>query len=143
MDAPWEILEHPADVGFRAYGKTPEELFANAAHAMMTLACDPQGLAERESREIEATGADHESLLFAWLADILAVQDAEQMFFRRAEVVELSGTAGALRLRGRIFGERFDRARHRAGTYIKAVTMHQLRVEHTAAGWQAQVYLDV
>ncbi len=143
MGAPWEILEHPADVGFRAYGRTLEELYSNAALAMMSLACAPEGLEERESREIEVTGADHESLLFAWLADILAVQDAERTFFRRAEVAELSETAGQLRLRGRIFGEKYDSARHHAGTYIKAVTMHQLRVEKTPRGWQAQVYLDV
>jgi SHS2 domain-containing protein len=143
MGAPWEILEHPADVGFRAYGRTPEELYANAALAMMSLACAPEGLAESESREIEVTGADHESLLFAWLAEVLAVQDAEQMFFRRAEIVEFMETAGQLRLQGRIFGEKYDSARHRAGTYVKAVTMHQLHVEQTPAGWQAQVYLDV
>lgn len=143
MGRSWEILEHPADVGFRAYGRTAEELYANAALAMMTLACAPEELEERESREIEVTGADHESLLFAWLADILAIQDAEQMFFRRAEIVELAETAGHLWLRGRIFGEKYDSARHRAGTYIKAVTMHQLRVDQTPAGWQAQVYLDV
>lgn len=143
MGSPWEILEHPADVGFRAYGRTPGELYANAALAMMSLACAPEGLEECESREIEVTGADHESLLFAWLADILAIQDAEQMFFRRAEIDELAGMGGRLHLRGRIFGEKYDSARHRAGTYIKAVTMHQLHVEQTPAGWQAEVYLDV
>jgi len=140
---PFEILEHPADVGFRAYGRTLEELYTNAALAMMTLACAPEGLEERESREIEAMGADHEALLYAWLADILAIQDAEQMFFRRAAMVGVADAAGRLRLLGRIFGERYDSARHHAGTYIKAVTMHQLRVEKTSAGWQAQVYLDV
>ena len=65
------------------------------------------------------------------------------MFFRLAEVVELGGAANQLRLRGRIHGEKYDSARHRAGTYVKAVTMHQLRVEKTPSGWQAQVYLDV
>lgn len=143
VDRPYEILEHPADVGFRAYGQTLEELFANAALAMMSLACDPEGLAEREAREVQTTGGDRESLLFAWLAEILAVQDAEQLFFRRAEIIELSESPGELRIRGRVFGEKYDKARHRAGTYVKAVTYHQLHVEHTADGWRAQVYLDV
>ena len=155
MQQPFEILEHPADVGFRAYGRMREELFINAALAMMTLACAPEGLEERESREIEATGADHESLLYAWLADILAIQDAEQMFFRRAEVAELRDVSPASGrpgfgaeprpglVRGRVWGEKYDSTRHHAGTYIKAVTMHQLRVEQTPRGWQAQVYLDV
>jgi SHS2 domain-containing protein len=40
-------------------------------------------------------------------------------------------------------GEKYDKARHRAGTYIKAVTYHQLSVQRTPEGWKATVYLDV
>lgn len=146
MGVAYEILEHPADIGFRAYGRTLEELFINAARAMMSLACELESLVERESREVEATGSDHEALIYAWLAEILAVQDAEQMFFRRVEVTELrEGPEGAGQslVRGKVYGEKYDKQRHRAGTYIKAVTMHQLRVERTPEGWRAQVYLDV
>ena len=139
MERPFEILEHPADIGFRCWGRTREELFANAAQAMMALACEPEAIQERETRAIESTGADDESLLYGWLAEILAVQDAEQMFFRRAEIAALETG----RIRGRVFGEKYDKQRHRAGTYIKAVTMHQLQVEQTPGGWRAQVYLDV
>ncbi len=139
MKPPFEIIEHPADVGFLAYGETLEELFANAALAMLTLACEPGGVEARERREVEATGGDNESLLFAWLAEVLAISDAEQMFFRRVEVTQLTQD----RARGTLYGEKYDKARHRAGTYIKAVTYHQLRVEHTPDGWRAQVYLDV
>jgi len=136
---PFEIIEHPADVGFIAYGQTFAELLANAALAMCSLACELDAIEERERREISVTGADQESLLFAWLAEILAIADAEQLFFRRVEVSE----AGADRARGVAHGEKFDKARHRAGTYIKAVTYHQLRVEQTAEGWRARVFLDV
>ena len=137
MRGPFEIIEHPADVGFIAYGATREELFANAALAMMSLACELSGIEERERREVSATGADAESLLYAWLAEILAIADAEQLVFRRAEVAHFSKNE----IRGAAFGEKFDKSRHRAGTYIKAVTYHQLRVEQTPDGWRAQVFL--
>jgi len=136
---PFEIIEHPADVGFAAYGRTLEDVFVNAAAAMMSLACEPAGIEEREQREIEAAGTDNESLLFAWLAEILALADAEKMFFRRAQIAEL----GRGRVRGRVYGEKYDKRRHRAGTYLKAVTYHNLRVEPVDDGWRAQVYLDV
>lgn len=139
MRVPFEIIEHPADVGFAAYGRTLEDVFVNAAAAMMSLACEPAGIEEREQREIEAAGPDNESLLFAWLAEILALADAEKMFFCRAEVAELSRG----RVRGRVHGEKYDKRRHRAGTYLKAVTYHNLRVEPVDDGWRAQVYLDV
>ena len=150
MRAPFEVIEHPADVGFVAYGATLEELFAHAALALLSLACELEAVDERERREIEATGPDLEALLFAWLAEILASADAEQLVFRRVEVTALEPGADAERawaapgrVRGIAHGEPFDKARHRAGTYIKAVTYHQLRVESTAEGWRAQVYLDV
>ncbi len=139
VKVPFEIIEHPADVGCIAHGATLEELFANAALALVTLACDPAGIAEREQRDIAATGADTEALLYAWLAEILAVADAERLVFRRVEVSELT----ASRVRGAAYGEPFDKQKHRAGTYIKAVTYHQFHVEQTPQGWRAQVFLDV
>src|SRR2546426_7946043 len=69
MRPPFEIIEHPADVGFLAYGVTLEELFANAALAMMSLACELEAVRQTLSRAIEVTAADWESLLFAWLAE--------------------------------------------------------------------------
>lgn len=146
MRKAFEILEHPADVGFVAYGATLEELFENAALAMMSLAGEVEAIEERERREIQATGGDKESLLFAWLAEILAVADAEQLVFCRVKVIKLeAGGEGAktFLVAGAAWGETYDRARHRAGTYIKAVTYHQLFVEKTVEGWRAQVFLDV
>ncbi len=132
-------------MGFLAYGATLEELFANAALAMLSLACELPGVEERERRELEAGGADNEALLFSWLAEILAIADAEQFVFRRVAVTALAPAeaGGAGRVCGIAYGEKFAKARHRAGTYIKAVTYHQLGVEQTAEGWRAQVYLDV
>ena len=139
MGVPFEILEHPADVGFLAYGQTLEELFANAALAMFSLACELEGIEEEQTREVDVTGGDTESLLYAWLAELLAIADAQQLVFRRVEVARLAPN----RARGVAHGETFDKRRHRAGTYVKAVTFHQFRVERTPQGWRAQVYLDV
>ena len=139
MPENFEIIEHPADVGFTAFGATFGELLENAALAMLTLACDPLAIVEREQRAIHARGADDEALLFDWLAEILAVTDAEGLALKRASVTH----AGNGEARGTVFGEAFDKSRHRAGTYIKAVTYHQLSVVHDTTGWRATVYLDV
>jgi SHS2 domain-containing protein len=40
-------------------------------------------------------------------------------------------------------GETHNPARHRVKLIVKAVTWHQLRIEQTAGGWSAQVYLDI
>jgi SHS2 domain-containing protein len=144
----FEILEHPADIGFRAWGRTREELFENAALALFSLVCDPATIAEKETREVAATASEPETLLYAWLAELLAIGEAERLVFRRAVVSPFCVTAkrssgGAERVHGTAHGERFDHARHPTGTNIKAVTMHQLEVEETSEGWRAQVFLDL
>jgi len=135
----FEILEHPADVGFHAYGATQPELFENAAAALLALGCETSAIQENVRRELSAAGESTEALFYAWLAEILAVADAEGLVFRRAKVTELNEG----RVRGVAYGEKFDRSRHNAGTYIKAVTFHQLEVRRTVQGWRARVFLDV
>ena len=145
MRAPYEILEHPADVGFLAYGRTLAELFENAALAMCSLACPPEKIEERTQRDIAAQGSDLESLLYSWLAEVLAVADADQLVFRRIAVTDLREPAPGQpgEARGVAYGEKYDRQRHAFGTYVKAVTLHQFHVERTAEGYRAQVFVDV
>ncbi|HUK31512.1 MAG TPA: archease [Candidatus Acidoferrum sp.] len=143
MPPKFEILEHPADVGFLAYGVTLEELFANAALAMISIAGDAESVRETERREIDVIGENEEALLYAWLAEILAVMDAERLALRRAEVTELATHAGGGRVRGVVYGEPYDRTRHQSGVAIKAVTYHQFGIERIASGWRARVFLDL
>jgi len=143
--ARFEIIEHPADVGFLAYGKTPAELFESAALALCSLACAPEKIEERTTREVLANGADLELLLYAWLATILAIADGEQLVFRRVEVTQLEESSMDLpgEVRGVAHGEPFDPSRHAAGTYIKAVTLHQFSIDRTPDGHRARVFVDL
>jgi SHS2 domain-containing protein len=135
----FQILEHPADIGFQAWGCTQAELFENAALALFSLSCELATVQESESRTVEVTASDRESLLYAWLADLLAVAEGERRVFRRAAVFHVD----AERIRATVYGEPFDRNRHHTGTHIKAVTFHQLYVKQTPDGWSAQVFLDL
>jgi SHS2 domain-containing protein len=139
MPAQFEILEHPADVGFRAHGSTLEELFASAALALISIAGEIDAIEDRERREIVATGEDTESVLYAWLADIIAVADADRLVLQRVEVTSL----GEGRVTGSAFGERYDHERHHSGTAIKAVTYHNFLVKQSGSGWIAEVFLDL
>jgi SHS2 domain-containing protein len=142
---PFDIIEHPADVGFLAYGVTASELFENAALAMCSLACAPEKIGEKTRCEVRVTADDLELLLYAWLAEILAIADADQLVFRRVEVRHLAEphADAAGEVCGIAYGESFDGGRHAAGTYIKAVTMHQLLIERPPQGYSARVFLDL
>src|ERR1700740_739970 len=102
----FEIIEHPADVGFYAYGTTLPLLFENAALALCSLACAPETVAEGVKNQVVATAATVNSLLYDWLAEILAIADAEQLVFRRVQVIDFREPSDAVsgEVRGIAYG---------------------------------------
>ena len=143
---PYEILEHTADVGLKAYGQTLPELFANAARGMIALALEPPVVSEVEPQEVRpsqcrllsARGEDLEELLVHFLSEILYAVDAEGWYFSEFRIGTLEPTA----IEAEGWGERGERSAHRR-VAVKAVTYHQVSVEQTAEGWEAVVYFDI
>jgi len=138
-ERPYEELDHGGDIGLRVCGRSLRELFENAASGMIELMLDPAGVAPREAREIEAEGDDAESLLVAWLSEILYAFDAEGFAPARAEVTSLD----ASRARGRLWGEDFEGSRHEVRNVIKAVTWHNLEVQRSGDDHQVIIVFDV
>jgi SHS2 domain-containing protein len=136
---PFRILEHPADIGFEAFGSTREEVFANAAQALFHLIVDPDSVEPRTELAVQVEGADPSSLLVNWLSELLYLNDAEGWLFSEFELERLADRSLVARVRG----EKFDRPRHRAKLQVKAITYHQLELEKTADGWHARVYVDI
>jgi SHS2 domain-containing protein len=135
----FEILEHTADIGFRARGGTLAELFENAAQALVAVALELDDIAERETYPLAAQGEDYESLLVNWLSEALYWLDGERVAMRRFRIREFT----PYRLSGEGLGEPRDPARHRAKLIVKGVTYHQLKISQDPSGWQAEVFLDI
>jgi SHS2 domain-containing protein len=135
----FEILEHPADIGFRVFGATLAGLFETAALALLSIACEIEDVVPREAHHVEAAGADYESLLVAWLNEVLYWFDGKRIAFRQFLVQEIDPE----RVTAVGWGESRDGVRHRAKLIVKAVTWHQLKVSRRGKGWMAEVYLDV
>ena len=135
----FRVLEHTADIGFEAFGNSRQEVFANAARALLHLIVDLDSIQARESVAVRVEGRDAPDLLVNWLSEILYLHDAEGWVFREFEMTGLEETSLAAVARG----EKFDPVRHQAKLLIKAVTYHQLKLEETAEGWRAQVYVDI
>ncbi len=135
----FEILEHTADIGFRARGRTKKELFANAALALESVAVELAQAQPRTPYPIAVTGEDDESLLVNWLSEVLYYLDGRRVVMSRFQVYELSPGA----IRGQGWGEPRDPERHPPKLVVKGVTYHQLKITKDAQGWRAEVYLDV
>jgi protein archease len=135
----FDLLEHPADIGFRARGATLEELFANSAHALLSLILDPSDIRPIQSISIPGTGSDRESLLVNWLNEVLYYVDGLRMALGSFDVVGVDETHVECIARG----EPRDRDRHPSRLGVKAVTYHQLNVAPVEGGWIAEVFVDI
>jgi SHS2 domain-containing protein len=135
----FEVLEHPADIGFRAFGATLPELFAHSAMAMLSIAGDPATATPREEYPLAVKSDDRESLLVDWLNEVLYWFDGKRIAFRDFRVTQFHETA----IEAVGMGEPRDPLRHRARLIVKAVTYHLLKIEQRGGLWVAEVYLDI
>ena len=133
----FELIEHTADMGLKAYGRTLAEAFSNAAYGMFSIIADLSSVKEVASRRVEVSADDVESLLFEWLNSLLYYFDVEGLLFKRFEIKEF----GEKRLAADCFGEKFDPARHRIKLGVKSATYHMLEVDRVKN--QVQVIFDV
>jgi len=108
----------------KAYGKTLEECFANAGYAIFDQTVDLSGVVPAENFEIEASGNDPEEQLYAFLSELLFLEDCDGMVLRELEV-----RFDNKRVVCKGKGEILDRKKHRVRSEIKAVTYHMMSVD--------------
>jgi len=135
----FDVIEHTADVGIRAYGESEAEAFQNAAFAMFSLIAELDKVADSTCLEIKVSSQDHETLLVGWLNELLYLYESQKVLLTRFEITRLEENY----LEAMAYGETIDRRRHVLVTDIKAATYHMLSVNKTPDGWIAEVIFDV
>lgn len=135
----FEILEHTADIGLRAWGATLQEAFESAATALSAIVVELDDIEPRIAYPIAASGDDDQSLLVNWLDEALYYLDARRIVLRRFHIEHFGGG----RVAGQAWGEPRDPLKHRPKVIVKGVTYHQLKIEQRPDGWQVQVFLDI
>jgi SHS2 domain-containing protein len=78
----FELIEHTADIGLVAYGRSLAEAFANAAYGLFAIIAELKNVRESEYRQVEIREEDSETLLFEWLNHLLYLFDVETILFR-------------------------------------------------------------
>jgi SHS2 domain-containing protein len=139
----FEAVDHTADLAYLVRGRTWQQLFEHAALGMFAFLIDLKTVAPRQCWEIAVEGADREECLITWLQELLFREEIHGWLLARVQVDE----AGPSRVRGRIWGEILDPARHELLTDIKAATYHDLELRTTegAAGTlhEVRIVLDI
>ena len=134
---PYELVEHTADVGVKAYGKTLSEAFEHAALGMFDIITDESTIDPVGQYDMVLEAPDLEQLLVDRLSHLLFLNGSQELVFGKF-LVTLSGN----RLSASVFGEKYDTTKHGMGAEIKAVTYHMLQV-HEKTPIFVQVLFDI
>src|SRR5512135_3177912 len=67
----YEIIDISGDAGIRAYGRTGEDLFSNAAMGMYSLITDLEGVHEAKEVLLSVESHNIEGLLVSWLNELI------------------------------------------------------------------------
>lgn len=130
----FEEISHTADWSVRVWAEGLPALFAESARAMNSLAGAETGPGPRVKRRFESEGMDAETLLVAFLSELVYYQEQENLAFDTFDIEIGNGKISAGMEGGEIV--KVDKA-------IKAVTYHGLKVEETERGLEATIVFDV
>ncbi len=135
----FEIIEHTADIGIRAWGRDMEEAFEEAALGMFSIIADVKKAEEVGEAVIMVENDDWEGLLVDWLSELLYAFDADRLFLKRFEVhIDVKER---LTLTGHAYGELYNPEKHGMGMEIKAVTYHMVEADPEKA--EIKVLFDI
>jgi len=134
----YEFLPHTADVKFRAYGKSMEEAFSNAALALTEVITDYTKVEPKVKRVIEIESEDEKSLLYDFLEQFLILLDSENFLLNSVKEIEIKDN----KLKAIVLGDT-DLDKYKTETHIKAVTYQEMEIRKEKGRYMLQVILDI
>jgi SHS2 domain-containing protein len=132
-------FDHTADKGIHVRADRLEELFRGAAIGMFGTMYVLDGLVVQRERSVAVSAVDLESLMVAWLQELIFLFEVEEELYTEVQVQELTETALRATVRGRSLGPEV----RQIGAAVKAVTYHGLSLQRTLDGWEATLLFDV
>jgi SHS2 domain-containing protein len=142
MTKRFEWVEHPSDIGFRAYGRDLAEAFENAALALFEVMVDTSKVEPREEVTVELEAEDEGALLYDWLERLLYFHDTQNLVMSKFKVA-ISETNGGFKLIARAWGEPFDPTKHPERTAVKAMTYHMMEIKCEPERCLVQAVVDI
>ncbi len=138
----YEFLEHTADAKFRAYGKSLEEAFSNAAEAMASIIFEEGKVEPKLNKAIQAEGEDLKSLLVKFLGEFIYLLDAEGFALSRVASLTINKKKEGYVLQAVAKGDRYSEKYEILGD-VKAVTYAEMQIKEEKDHCWVQVVVDI
>ncbi len=134
----YEFLPHTADVKFRAYGKTMEEAFSNAALALTEVITDYNKIEPKIEKIIEISSEDDKALLYDFLEQFIVLLDSESFLLNSIKEIKIEGN----KLKAVVVGDT-EISKYKTETHIKAMTYQEMEIKKEKGKYMLQVVLDL
>lgn len=138
----FKFFPKTADAKFQAYGKTPEEAFANAALAMFNVMTDTEKVAPVIKKEVSAEAESLEALLYDFLVQFLVLLDGEGFLAHEVKVRKVGKTNGKYSVSAAALGDTIN-GKYEAHDNVKAVTYNEMKISKKGGKWILQVVCDI
>lgn len=135
----FKVLDISGDVGIKAFGKSIDEAFINAAIGMYSLITNLDSIKEKKTINVSVGSPSDDGLLVSWLNELIFNFDAYGFIGKKIEIKQFSDN----RMVATVTGEEFDPERHEGKLLIKAATYHKLRIEKIDDMWEIDVIFDI
>ncbi len=139
----YEFLEHTADIKFRAYGKTLEDVFSNAALAFGSILIKPEKVENNEKKMIKAEGKDKKALLYNFLEELLFLFDTEGFLLNNIKNLKIEIQDKIFFLRATVKGDFTKNREYNLETEPKAITYNEMEIDESKENCMVQVVVDI
>ncbi len=134
LTAGYREIEHTADWELEVWAPSLEELLSTAARGMYALSGIRLAPGPRVARHIQVEGSDEETLLVSFLSELLYLEETEGLAFDEIHL-KIEGLSLSAELRGAPIAQ--------MNKEIKAVTYHNLKVQHRNGRLYVRIVFDV
>lgn len=124
----YEFLAHTADAKFRAFGRTLEEAFSNAALATASLMWDWQKVEKRTKRKVKVKGKDLKQLLCGFLEEIIYLLESEMFLLSSVRKIKIEKKQNQYNLEAFFEGDKFSDMYEIFGD-VKAITYNEMKIK--------------
>ena len=133
-DKGFEEIPHTADWAMHVWAGDLPSLFKEAARGINRLAGVKLAEGEKANRHFEMEAPDPETMLVAFLSELIYYQEQENLGFTRYDI-RIDDTHLSAEMEGAPV-QSVDKA-------IKAITYHNLKIQKTRRGLEVEIVMDV
>lgn len=137
-----EIIDHPADIGFKVVGSSLKEAYMNAGKALYSLLLTSPKRDSDTELNIEIRSEDLLSLTYDYLEQLLILFETDGFVPNKIHICLKDEEEGHL-MHVRLEGFTVNLTEAELNYKIKAVTYHLMEVEPYDKGWYIKVILDI